>query len=234
MNKPIIGIVARHYKKNSVRPNCYIRDEVKDAIFQNGGLAIGIVAPTTEIRPIYHDSGKTALSDIDKFISREEKEDFIAQIKMCDGLILQGGAVGDLYEVFVAKYAYDNDIPILGICAGQSSLVFAAGGTVLQLDNDRHDRGDEKYVHDITIEKNTKFYDIIGKTKMRVNSRHHNAVDDPKDLIVSARDHEGNIEVVEAADKTFYLGMRFHPESLTKEDKLHNNIFKAFLKAARG
>jgi len=31
MSKPIIGIVSKHFIENNIRPNTYIRDEVKQA-----------------------------------------------------------------------------------------------------------------------------------------------------------------------------------------------------------
>lgn len=44
MNKPIIGIVSKHYatyKSNKI--DTFVRDEIKQAIFDNGGRAIGIL-----------------------------------------------------------------------------------------------------------------------------------------------------------------------------------------------
>ena len=44
MDKPIIGIVSKHYstyKSNKI--DIFIRDEIKQAIFDNGGIAIGIL-----------------------------------------------------------------------------------------------------------------------------------------------------------------------------------------------
>lgn len=48
MKKPIIGIVAKHYKKESGRLETFIRDEVEQAIFDNGGVAIGILPPNED------------------------------------------------------------------------------------------------------------------------------------------------------------------------------------------
>ena len=42
--KPIIGIVSKHLLKDETRPNMFIRDEIKQAIFDNGGIAIGIIS----------------------------------------------------------------------------------------------------------------------------------------------------------------------------------------------
>lgn len=46
--KPIIGIVLKHFLKEEIRPNMFVRDEVKQAIFDNGGIAIGIILPKSE------------------------------------------------------------------------------------------------------------------------------------------------------------------------------------------
>lgn len=44
INKPIIGIVSKHYasyKSNKI--DTFIRDEIKQAVFDNDGIAIGIL-----------------------------------------------------------------------------------------------------------------------------------------------------------------------------------------------
>ncbi|MBR3133719.1 MAG: hypothetical protein IKG42_06705 [Clostridia bacterium] len=40
-------------------------------------------------------------------------------------------------------------------------------------------------------------------------------------------------DVIESKDKKFYIGVRFHPESLYKIDEKHNLIFKEFIKVCR-
>ena len=49
MKKTIIGIVGKHIKDNKFRTDTLIRDEVKQAIFDNGAIAIGILSPNEEI-----------------------------------------------------------------------------------------------------------------------------------------------------------------------------------------
>lgn len=51
----------------------------------------------------------------------------IQQIKLCDGIILQGGINYSTYEVNLAKYLIDKNIPVLGICAGVNCLIKAGG-----------------------------------------------------------------------------------------------------------
>ncbi len=47
--KVIVGIVAKHIHVNQSKINSFIRDELKQAIFDNGGIAIGILSPNEEI-----------------------------------------------------------------------------------------------------------------------------------------------------------------------------------------
>ena len=57
-----------------------------------------------------------------------EYDNLISQIKLCNGILLQGSGACDNYEMIVAKYCYDNNIPTLGICCGQNVMVRALGG----------------------------------------------------------------------------------------------------------
>lgn len=221
--KPIIGIVSKHYANyKNVRVDTFVRDEVKQAVFDNGGIAIGIL-PSEDKLNYGGDNWHDNLSNI-------EKENLIAQIKLCDGIILQGGIETDTYEIIVAKYCYDNDIPILGICAGQNNIVRAVGGTTYAIKNpEKHNKPMDKYVHRIRIVENSQFYDIVKTKSMMVNSRHKRTIDSCPSLEKVAFCEDGYPDVVEAKNKKFYIGVRFHPESLYKIDEKHNRIFKAFI-----
>lgn len=226
MNKPTIGIVSKHFLKNGTRPNMYIRDEVKQALFDNGAIAIGILLPKDELLDI---------GDHWNFnLSKEEYDNLISQIDMCDGIVLQGGGACDNYEMIVAKYCYDHDIPILGICCGQNVLVRALGGTTCKVSNpEKHNQIDKEYVHDITIDPTSKFYNIVKVENMKVNSRHKKTIKDSPYLEQVAFCEDGYADVVESKDKKFYIGVRFHPESLYQIDSNMNNIFKNFIEVCK-
>ncbi len=227
MKKPVIGIVSKHYKNyDSKKIDTFVRDEVKQAIFDNGGIAIGIL-PVEEKINYCGDDWKDNLSE-------EERENLIEQLKLCDGIIIQGGSGSDNYEVIIAKHCYDNDIPILGICAGQNNIARALNGTICEIKNpEKHDRINDKYVHNITIDKNSKFYEIVKTTEMMVNSRHVHTIKTCPNLDKVAFCEDGYPDVIEAKNKKFYIGVRFHPESLYLEDKNMKNIFVEFIKKAR-
>lgn len=231
MKQLIIGVPLKHREKEG-RINTYLRDEVKNAIIDNckTAVVIGIVPPNSP-HFIDEENEIEVSKNIEDILSSWEKQNLTAQLNLCDGVILQGGKYSDSYEIFVAKYCYKNNIPCLAICAGQNNLARAVGGTIKTVNSDIHKKPKLDYVHDVCVLKNTQFYNIVKKQIFKVNSRHGNAIENPSELKVSAYDEFGNIEVVEATNKTFYMGVRFHPESLYKTDKNHNAIFKAFIKA---
>lgn len=222
MSSPIIGIVSKHFAENKVRPNTYIRDEVKQAIFDNGAVAIGILLPKDEVLDVGDKWNNN--------LSAEEYSHLIAEIKLCDGIVFQGGETCDNYEMIVAKYCYENDIPTLGICCGQNVIVRALGGTTSKISNPRkHNQLMKDYVHSIKINPASKFYDIVNLEEIKVNSRHKKTIDKSPFLEQVAFCEDGYADVVESKDKKFYIGVRFHPESLYKNDENMNNIFKHFI-----
>lgn len=222
MNKVIIGIVSKHYYKDSIRPDMYIRDEIKQAVFDNGATAIGILLPKDEKL----DVGDNWVNNL----SQEEYDSLITQINLCNGIIFQGGGACDNYEMIVAKYCYDHDIPTLGICCGQNVIVRALGGTTYKISNpEKHNQITEKYVHYIYINPSSKFYDVIKHKEIKVNSRHKKSINSWPLLEKVATCEDGYAEVVESKCKKFYIGVRFHPESLYKIDENMNNIFKYFI-----
>ena len=226
MNKPIIGIVCKHKKSdlNCVRPDSKIRDEVKQAIFDNGGISIGILFPDEGIKLV--DGNYNFNENCIEYIK--------AQLELCDGIILQGGTTSEMFEMFIAKYCYDKNIPTLGICAGQNNIVRALGGTLCLVDDiKKHCQTNKEYVHNCYIDPSSKFFSIVGKEEIIVNSRHKKTVKTLQNLNAVGFCEDGHADVVEDPNKDFYIGVRFHPESLYKKDVYMNNIFVNFIEVAK-
>lgn len=228
MSKAIIGIAAKYVRGDEKRKRVgsRIRDEVKQAIFDNGGIAIGILSPNKGMQE--------AADNWMRYYNLIDKDNIIKQIRLCDGIILQGGNANEAFEPYIAKYCYDHDIPCLGICAGQNSIVRGLGGTTYKIPNpEKHNQSDKDYVHSVKIQKDSKFYSIVHKEKIMVNSRHKRAVKDSPKLDKVGFCEDGYADVVEAKNKRFYMGVRFHPESLYEIDENMNQIFKAFIDECR-
>ncbi|MCX4254618.1 MAG: gamma-glutamyl-gamma-aminobutyrate hydrolase family protein [Bacilli bacterium] len=223
----IIGIVSKHNPKNSGCEKTYITDATKQAIFDNDAIPIGILPPKLEIN--YKGNTNTWEDDLNE----KERSNLIAQINLCDGIILQGGLEMDNYEFIIAKYCYENNIPILGICAGQNAIVKALGGTSFQINNPEKHNVSRDYVHNIKINKNSKFYSIIESEDLMVNSLHSNSIDNCPKLNKVAFCEDGYPDVIESKDKDFYIGVRFHPEDLYHKNSKINNIFKVFINTCK-
>ncbi len=104
------------------------------------------------------------------------------------------------------------------------------GGDTYKISNpEKHNKSFDEYVHSIKIEKSSKFYNIIKTEKMQVNSRHKRTINNCPMLDKVAFCEDGYPDVVESRDKRFYMGVRFHPESLYLKDENMNNIFKSFI-----
>jgi len=97
--KPIIGIVSKHCLCATCAPmgqTTFSRDEIKDAVIDNGGIPIALLPPDKGV----HDWKVKK----DYELTQDEKDILIQQIKLCDGIIIQGYLTGFWYEVFVVKY----------------------------------------------------------------------------------------------------------------------------------
>lgn len=223
----VIGIVAKHNPKNVGCEKISITDATKQAIFDNGAIAIGILPTEYEVN---FSGGKSLWEDN---LMEKERKDLFSQLKLCDGIILQGGREMDNYEYIVAKYCYDNNVPILGICAGQNAIARAIGGTTYKIPNPEKHNVSRDYVHSIKIDKDSKFYTIVKKQEMMVNSIHQNTIETCPGLDKVAFCEDGYADVIEAKDKDFYIGVRFHPEDLYKKDENHNQIFKYFIEMCK-
>jgi putative glutamine amidotransferase len=150
----------------------------------------------------------------------------------------------DDLELTLARWALADDLPVLGICRGIQLLGVAAGGTLYQdLNTERPDAlthvagapGKTYLAHDIHVRRGTRLHDILGDDIVPVNSRHHQAVRDvPGGFIVSAVAPDDVIEAIEAADKSFVLGIQCHPENLwNTTSPAFTQLFDEFVDAAR-
>lgn len=229
--KPIIGIVSKPNKFDiKLFQNQIIYEPVRLAILENGGLAVGIL-PTQKNDNFCEDE-----VDVDKTIlTKEEKEDLYQIIDMCDGIILEGGLSSASYEYEVAKYAIEKDIPLIGICAGFNNIIRALGGNVFQdKDNKRHNIEDGSIAHKNIIKKDTLLYDILKKEEVEVNSLHTFFAkdNDIKNLEISAYSDDGYVEAVELKDKSFCLGVKWHPELMIQNEDM-NKIFEKFIEVCK-
>jgi putative glutamine amidotransferase len=181
------------------------------------------------------------------------------QLYICKGIVFPGGgdvnpclygeephiglgkfdSLVDAHQLHLAKAALACDFPLLGICKGMQILNIACGGNIYQDLSDyprltlshmqKGPRSD--YFHSINIEKNTKLYHLFGSSLL-VNSFHHQIIHHLGDgFIASAHSKDGVIEAIEIPDKTFVLGVQWHPEVLISPSYAMELLFESFIHA---
>lgn len=211
----------------------------------------------------YYDS-VTAAGGLPVLIPPYADDDDLKQmLSMLDGLILSGCAL-DLdpvrlgmdrhpstrvmpsrredFDRRICRLAVENRIPLLAIGVGAQILNVVCGGTLFQSVTEQipkalhhRDPVENNLRHIIEIVPGTRVDTIYGPGEIRVNSNHHQAIDQvaPK-FKVSACSPDGVTEAIESIDDTWFcLGVQWHPESETAS-ALDMQVFENFLDGCRG
>ncbi len=237
MSAPLIGITSENTENRYGQPailslRTYIREVIKA-----GGIPLVIPSETP--------------ADLLK--------ELFARL---DGIILTGGddidparfsgekhpAIGtpdpirDETEITLAQLAVANNKPLLGICRGLQLLNVALGGDLYTHIEDQHpEKKKHNYYpeyprdlisHPVSIEENSKLFEIIGESKIDVNSLHHQGVKtlSPK-LVATAYSPDGIIEAAEVPKHPFAIAVQWHPEWLPNQPA-SQALFKTFIEVA--
>ena len=141
----------------------------------------------------------------------------------------------------LCKMAVEMRMPILAIGSGMQLLNIMCGGTIFQhVPEDciqalhHRDPVESTLRHVIEIVPGTRMDTIYGPGEIRVNSSHHQAVDQVASLFrVSATAPDGVVEAIEAVDDEWYcVGVQWHPES-ESASALDMQVFEQFLDGCR-
>jgi putative glutamine amidotransferase len=230
--KPIIGITAGfdNSEEKHFLTNFYV-----EAIASLGGIPV--ILPSSDLSLI------------------EKMYNFV------DGLIFSGGAdidpgffgesplrgmgeitpIRDEFELNLAKIALNGYKPILGICRGIQVLNIAAGGNIYQdiaeVTKQEHEQKAPKWTtyHEVEIIKDSLLFKIIGETKVKVNSFHHQVVKDlGKGFKKTAWTKDGLIEAIEInSDRQVVIGVQWHPECTWNIDLASKGLFKFLISYAK-
>ena len=192
-----------------------------------------------------------------RWIELDDTEKAVAEALSCDGLLLPGGAdveptlygrkreekcgkpneLRDKNEFEIFNAFVKTGKPILGICRGFQVINVACGGTLHQdiADIKKCSHSDflkrAKSVHSVTVNENTKLFEIFQKTEVGVNSLHHQAIENiGENLTASAISEDGFIEGIEFNGHPFCVAVQWHPEHMSKTDSLQQDLFNEFVK----
>lgn len=88
--------------------------------------------------------------------------------------------------------------------------------------------------HTVSIMRQSKLGEILGRDHASVNSMHHQAVRTvPPNLRATAYGPDGLVEGIEVGDCSFLMGVQWHPEYFAGEGQHMAPLWKALIDAAR-
>lgn len=230
----LIGVSARIYYPGLpvldlggvwTRTLHYLEQSVAHWVLAGGALVVMV--------PAVDSQGLVRRSDIDL-------DDYADQL---DGLVLQGGndlapssygeaplrpewagdTVRDRYEMELVQAFLDAGKPVFGICRGMQLLNVKFGGTLYQdiatqrpdahlhVDPQRYDQ----HHHDVDLVPGSELAALFpGRSRMRVNSIHHQAVKDlaPGFAVQARCPHDGIVEAFYRPGLPWVAGVQWHPE----------------------
>ena len=239
--KPIIGItgyVDVPGKKNTVG-QFRMNRTYRDAVIRAGGLGIHLI-------PV-------ELHEVDRLL------DLVDGVVLCGGPDIHPSAYGEKkhetvkplckerqnFDFRIARRVMARKIPLLGICLGSQIMNVVRGGSLYQdipsmvgkkVDHrPGHISELDGEMHSVELMKGSKLRKIYGRSKLGVNSYHHQAVKTlGRGLKVAARSKkDGIVEGIEDPSLPFAVGVQFHPEWQKKPKAVHGPLFDAFIKAAK-
>jgi len=193
----------------------------------------------------------------------DDDERLRAIYERLDGIVLPGGAdiapgeyheepIGDLNvveaardrtELMLARWAFDDDLPVLGICRGQQVLNVALGGSLWQdlryqgitsvEHSDADGRARNALTHRVRLDPDSRLAQLIDETDIQVNSLHHQAVKTiAPQLRVTGKSDDGVIEALESSDRRFVIAVQWHPEEIDELGWVRR-LFQGFARAAQ-
>jgi len=222
---PRIGITTAYKKDEQILEANYIR-----AVEAAGGMPLILPMLTSE------EAMRSLVRDLDGLV-------------MVGGPAITKGLVGELpddlnrtdplrtkCDELMLQAFLGLDRPFLGICYGMQMLNALSGGTIYaDVQNQlagalRHSHSRGAGAHQITINRQSRLYDILGFDRVEVNTMHMQAVDKVgQGLRITARAPDGVIEAIENSDGRC-LGVQFHPERMLERML---PLFEHFIKSCR-
>ena len=139
----------------------------------------------------------------------------------------------DAWELALLEEAARRDLPTLMVCRGMQLEAARVGGRLDQhtpdvVGDERHSPGGDEYGDiSITTVPGTTVAALIGPAQ-QVRCHHHQSVREHPGLVVAARADDGTVEAIEHPDRRFWVGVQWHPETLTDV-----GLFQALVAAAR-
>ena len=148
----------------------------------------------------------------------------------------------DALEFEMFRLIWPTGKPILGVCRGCQLINIALGGTLWQdIPTDvgselthRQEKPYNRHAHAMILEADTPLQQLLGETRIAVNSIHHQAIRTlGKGMKIMAKAPDGVIEAAYLPGERFVQVIQWHPERTIHADEYSRKIFKAFVSACQ-
>ena len=146
----------------------------------------------------------------------------------------------DDYELELIRFAVQRAKPLLGICRGIQVLNVALGGSLYQDLPSEFAKAEDHavpdwttIVHTLELAPSSRLREILGQSRVGINSRHHQAIRKlAPGLVATAQAADGVIEAVELPSHPFCVAVQGHPEMLwNARQPAWANLFLGFVAA---
>ncbi|HUI45963.1 MAG TPA: gamma-glutamyl-gamma-aminobutyrate hydrolase family protein [Nitrospirota bacterium] len=233
--KPLIGITMLLDAQPARDMNVLDQDYGK-AVVQAGGIPVPILGIDDSIPDLVRHLDGFLFTGGDDIHPRFYGE------KPLSGVSLTVSPDGRIkFEISLFKAVAKARKPLLAICYGAQLVNVALGGKLYQdislqvPDPIQHGpaRPGEKVFHFVDILEGTMLARIMGASRIRVRSSHHQSVKNPgRGLHLSAVAHDKVIEAFERRADHFLIAVQWHPEK-TLNDRYTRKLFTAFVNTAK-
>ncbi|WP_136247821.1 gamma-glutamyl-gamma-aminobutyrate hydrolase family protein [Halomonas borealis] len=143
----------------------------------------------------------------------------------------------DELELALLERFIPRGTPVLGICRGAQLINVHLGGT-LDPDIETTYEGIKRQRtvlprKTVDIVGDSRLYHLLRVTWCRINSLHHQAVQEAgRGIEIVARDRDGLVQAIESREHDFLIGVQWHPEWLIF-NRPQQRLIRALIKAAR-
>lgn len=233
--KPIIGVTPLF--DNDLK-SFWILDNYMEAIRDTGGIPVVLGYTDTpedfpRIAARFDGFVFTGGQDFDPALYGQEKKE------TC-GVLAEKR---DILETGLMPEVLKRDVPLLGICRGMQLLNAILGGDLYQdlstdfSDKVNHDREkpNDAFHHRIVVDRETFPGRLLGEKYVKVNSLHHQGVDTlaPELVPFAVSEEDGLTEGFFHPDKTWVVGVQWHPELIYKKSPGNRRIWEDFIAKAK-
>ncbi len=144
----------------------------------------------------------------------------------------------DHLELGLLERARELGLPVLGICRGAQLMNVAEGGTLQRHVHAFYEERPQLYTvlprREVEIDADSRLRQVLGCERILVNSMHFHAVSEPgPGLRIVARETHGTAQAIEHPERSFWIGVQWHPEYLPQQ-RVHQQLFIALVERAGG